>query len=116
MVIRTRLRAIILPLVLYAVSGSVTSYFVWHAVHGERGLHTKDEYRARIAELTRDLASVSAEREGWQHRVDMLRAAAVDKDLLDEEARAVLDRVHKNDLVVFMPQSSIKAQPVANVR
>ena len=26
---------------------------------------------------------------------------AVDRDLLDEEARAVLDRVGKNDLLVF---------------
>jgi hypothetical protein len=30
-----------------------------------------------------------------------MRSDAVDRDLLDEEARAVLDRVGKNDLLVF---------------
>jgi cell division protein FtsB len=104
MVIRTRLRAIVIPLVLYAVSGTATSYFVWHALHGERGLKTKDEYRARSGALFTELVALQTERRGWQHRVDMLRAESVDKDLLEEEARVVLDRVHKNDLVIFLPQ------------
>ena len=35
-----------------------------------------------------------------------MRPEAVDRDLLDEEARAVLDRVGKNDLLVFTNQGS----------
>lgn len=106
MVIRVRLRAILIPLVLYAVSGSVTSFFVWHALHGERGLQTKEEYRRQIGELTAELASVRAERQGWQHRVDMMRSASVDRDLLEEEARTVLGRVHRNDIVIYLPKTS----------
>ena len=46
-------------------------------------------------------ASCSAERQSWDHRVALMRSEAVDRDLLDEEARAMLGRVGKNDLVVF---------------
>ena len=105
MVIRVRLRAFLIPLVLYAVSGSVTSYFVWHALHGERGLQTRQEYRQQIGKLSAELAALRSERQGWQHRVDMMRSASVDKDLLEEEARTVLDRVHRNDLVIFLPRT-----------
>ena len=36
MVIRTRLRAILFPILLYAVSGTIAGYFVWTAVNGQR--------------------------------------------------------------------------------
>ncbi len=105
MVIRRRWRAIVFPLVLYAVSGSVTSYFVWHAVNGGRGLKAQDEYQARMEDLSRELEELRAERTGWERRVAMLRAEAVDRDLLEEQTRVMLGRVNKNDLVILLPQS-----------
>ena len=36
-------------------------------------------------------------------RVESMRSEAVDGDLLDEEARAKLDRVGKDDVVIFVP-------------
>jgi cell division protein FtsB len=32
-----------------------------------------------------------------------MRSEAVDRDLLDEEARKMLDRVGKDDVVIFVP-------------
>ena len=46
MVVRTRLRAILTPLLLYAASGAMSAYFIQTALHGERGVKTKDEYKA----------------------------------------------------------------------
>ena len=103
MVIRRRWRAIVFPLVLYAVSGSVTSYFVWHAVNGERGLKTQDENQTQMAALSEQLDSLRKERMSWERRVEMMRAESVDRDLLDEEARIMLGRVNKNDLVIQVP-------------
>jgi cell division protein FtsB len=103
MVVRTRLRAVLIPLALYAVSASVTTYFVWHAVNGGRGLRAKDEYRVKIAQLNDKLASVLAERTLLERRVEMMRSDAVDRDLLEEEARTVLGRVRKSELVIFLP-------------
>jgi cell division protein FtsB len=101
MVVRTRARAILIPLVLYAVSGSASAFFVWQASIGERGLNAKAEYQSQMASLTGQLHKLQAERKTWEHRVELMRSDAVDADLLDEEARAVLDRVGRNDLVIF---------------
>ncbi len=102
MVVRTRLRGILLPLLLYCVAGGIGSYFVWHAINGERGLKTSEEYERTIALLRTEAAAAKGERMQWQHRIDLMRGEAIDRDLLEEEARVVLDRVHKNDLVVFL--------------
>ncbi|MGD0632867.1 MAG: septum formation initiator family protein [Beijerinckiaceae bacterium] len=102
MVIRTRLRGIIFPLMLYCVAGGIGSYFVWHAINGERGLKTNDEYRHKIAGLTAELTAAKQEKQQWRHRIDLLSGETIDRDLLEEEARVLLDRVHKNDLVVFL--------------
>ncbi|MGD0721907.1 MAG: septum formation initiator family protein [Roseiarcus sp.] len=101
MVVRTRLRAILFPLVFYVVLGIASGYLVWDAWNGQRGLRTKAEYAGQTRALGEQLLALRAEREGWERRVALMRSDAVDRDLLDEEARAVLDRVGRNDLVVF---------------
>ncbi|QBR69957.1 septation inhibitor protein [Beijerinckiaceae bacterium] len=104
MVIYRRVRATLYPLLLYFISGSVGGYFVWHAVNGERGLKTKDEYEHKIATLREELQVLKSEHELWTHRNELLSGRAIDRDLLDEEARALLGRVSRNDLVVFLPK------------
>ena len=104
MVIRTRLRSILLPLALYCVSGGVGGFFVWHAINGDRGLKVSDEYQKSIAMLDKELTATKATRAEWQHRIDLMRGDVIDRDLLGEEARATLDRVGKNDLVIFYSQ------------
>src|SRR5271156_4404230 len=101
MVVRTRARAILYPLAFYVVLGVASGYLVWGAWNGERGLKTKAEYAAQMQALGAELAGLQAERAVWERRVGLMRSDAVDRDLLDEEARAVLDHVGKNDLVVF---------------
>jgi cell division protein FtsB len=102
MVIRRRARAVIFPLLLYCVSGSIGGYFVWHALNGERGLKTKDEYEHKIAILEEDLAHIRAERIQWERKIDLLRGQTIDRDLLDEEARRLLGEAQKTDMVIFV--------------
>jgi cell division protein FtsB len=102
MVVRTRLRGILFPLMLYCVAGGIGSYFVWHAINGERGLKTNDEYERSITMLRGEYAVAKSERVQWQHRIDLMRGESIDRDLLEEEARVLLDRAHKNDLVIFL--------------
>jgi len=103
MVVRKRWRAILYPLFLYCVSGAAGGYFVWHAVNGERGLKTKDEYEHRIASLREQLQDLKQDRALWEHRIALMKGDAIDRDLLEDQARALLGRVDKNDLVVFLP-------------
>ena len=108
MVVRTRVRAILLPIVFYAILGVASGYLVWGASNGERGLKAKAEYASTMRDLSAELAKLKAEREGWERRVGLMRSDAVDRDLLDEEARVALDRVGKNDLVVFTNQTALR--------
>jgi cell division protein FtsB len=105
MIIYKRLRATLYPLALYCVSGAIGGYFVWHAVNGERGLKTKDEYEHKIASLRGELEELKLEHASWDHRIALLSGREIDRDLLDEEARVLLDRVNRNDLVVFLPRA-----------
>jgi cell division protein FtsB len=110
MVTRRRVRAILYPLCLYCVSGAVAGYFIWHAVNGERGLKTKDEYEQRITALREQLRGIREERTGWDRKIALMRGEAIDRDLLDDEARALLGRVDKNDLVILLPQRGAAAR------
>ena len=103
MVVRTRLRGILFPLALYCLSGGIGAYFVWHAVNGDRGLKVGGEYEKSIEMLGKQLAATKADRAQWEHRIDLMRGAAIDRDLLEEQARITLDRVSKDDLVIFLP-------------
>ena len=101
MVVRTRFRAILIPLVLYVVSGGMSAYFIQTALHGARGLKTKEDYRVQIASLRADLDKLKAERALWQHRVSLMHSDTVDRDLAGEEIRRNLGYVDPRDLVIF---------------
>jgi cell division protein FtsB len=104
MVVRTRLVALLIPLAFYVFSGVMGGFFIWHAAHGERGLSADLETRRQMAEIEGKLKVVRAEKALWQKRIDLLRGPDIDRDLLDEEARNLLNRVNKSDLLVFLPQ------------
>ena len=102
MVVRTRLRSALLSFLLLVLCGTGSYYFVWSAANGGRGLKTQAEFEAKTAELNAQLTKVKAERVAWEHRIALMRSDSVDKDLLEEEVRLILDRVHKNDVVIFV--------------
>jgi cell division protein FtsB len=101
MVVRTRLRSIVLPIVFYLVLGVASGYLVWGASNGEHGLKAKLKYDAEAETLKTELAALKEERARWERRVAALRPESVDRDLLDEEAHAKLDRVGKDEVVIF---------------
>jgi cell division protein FtsB len=101
MVVRTRLRSIVLPIVFYLVLGVAGGYLVWGASNGEHGLKAKEKFDAEATELKAQLAGLRDERARWELRVASLKSESVDKDLLDEEAHALIDRVAKDEVVIF---------------
>jgi cell division protein FtsB len=103
MVIRRRLRSFFVPLILYAVSGGVIGYFMHNAKIGERGLDAKQVMKVQIYELSQNLEAAKAEHADWDRRLALMRADQVDRDLLEERARILLGRVHKNDVVIVGP-------------
>ena len=102
MVTRKRLRSTLQTLGLYVGSALLIGYFWINAYSGNLGLRAKEDLNQQEIELTREFEAVKAERQAWEHRVALLRPAAVDPDTLDERARAQLDFVHPRDLVMML--------------
>ena len=101
MVVRTRLRSIVVPIFFYLVLGVASGYLVWGASNGEHGLKAKVRYDAEAQAVEKELAALKEERARWERRVAALRPESVDRDLLDEEAHTKLDRVQRDEVVIF---------------
>lgn len=102
MVIRKRARRVLIPLVLYSISAAVVGYFVHHAHNGARGVEARKQFEALAEELTKELDGLKRERSDWERRIALLRSDQIDRDLLEERARIMLGRVHRNDLVIIL--------------
>lgn len=94
--LRRIVNALALPVFFLSVSG----YFVWHAMHGERGLIAREQRIEDIANARRDLAAAEAERDAMERRVAGLRGDRLDRDQLDERARSLLNMVGRDEVVV----------------
>ncbi|WP_420103973.1 FtsB family cell division protein [Bosea sp. (in: a-proteobacteria)] len=101
MVIRRGLRSILVTLALYAVSGAAVSYFMFHAQHGARGLEARGAVREQLRTMEAELATLVTERKSWEHRLSLVRDDTVDRDLLEENAREILGRTNRNDVVIL---------------
>ena len=101
MVVRKRARRILIPLALYGVSGLMVGYFLHHAHSGARGLEAKRQLTMQAQEISAELETLKIERAEWERRIALLRSDQIDRDLLEERARSLLGRVHRNDLVII---------------
>lgn len=101
MVVRRGVRSIVVTLMLYLVSSAAVGYFMFHARHGSRGLEARSDVQEALRAEEEQLAALVSERKGWEQRLSLMRDEAVDRDLLEERARTVLGRMHKNDVVIM---------------
>jgi cell division protein FtsB len=94
---RSSVAFLLLPLLLSAVA----VYFGWQGTRGDYGAAARQELRAERRVLEARLAELVKRRERLEARVERLRTSALDADLLDERARAKLNMVHPNEIVIF---------------
>jgi cell division protein FtsB len=104
MVTRKRLRTVLNALALYIIAALVIGYFGVNAYSGNHGLRAKQDLDQRIAELSDELASLKAERAGWQRRVVLLKPESIDPDMLDERARVLLNYADPRELTLRRKQ------------
>jgi cell division protein FtsB len=101
MVVRTRARAILVPLFFYIVLGGASAYLVKNASKGQHGADARTAFDKELAAQTAELAARQDERERWRRRVDSLRNESIDRDLLEQEAHRLLDRAAPDEVVIF---------------
>jgi cell division protein FtsB len=91
--------ALALPTAFLAVS----AYFVWNAMHGERGVIAREHRLADIAAARSELTRAETDRDMIERRVTGLRGDQLDRDQLDERARALLNMAGRDEIVVPYP-------------
>ena len=92
-------------LIVPAITAAVLSYFGYHIYHGEFGIDSKTQLRARAELLQAELDRVQARRAELESRVSMLRDGTIDKDMLDEQARRALNLSHPDEVTIMLPDA-----------
>jgi cell division protein FtsB len=94
---RARARYVVGP----AIGVCAVSYFIYHVIHGDRGLIAWRNLEQRVAVARLELAHIRSERQTLEHRVRLLHPESLDPDMLDEWARRILNYGQSNEIVIF---------------
>ena len=95
--VRVRYRTVIV--LLTCALGLI--YVGYQSVQGERGLLGWIERSAEVERSRAEVAALAEERSRLEHRVSRLRSGSLDLDLLDQEARRMLNLGHPDEEVLF---------------
>src|SRR6185436_17666275 len=77
---------------------SALLYFVYHAVEGDRGLLAYFRLTHDITETQAGFDQIAADRHSLELRVSRLRSDSLDRDLLEERARTILNYVRPEEI------------------
>ena len=96
--IKRRARQIVLPV----LGTCVVVYFIYHTIQGDRGLRAYVNLRKEVEVATSTLSVLNAERVILERHVRLLHPNSLDRDMLEERARAILNAVHNDDVVILI--------------
>jgi cell division protein FtsB len=102
--IKRRLAAMAPPAIFLAI----TYYFAWNAIHGKSGLEAQAVQRAELAQAKQQFATADAARSQWETRIADLSGQSIDGDMLDAQARQVLNLADPGDLVIELAPTARK--------
>lgn len=99
--IKKQMRSLILPVIWIGLVG----YFVYHTVQGDRGVIAMLSLQNEVAEAEATLSVLRTERQFVEARVDALSDTSLDLDLLEEQARRILN-YSRPDEMILLPDPS----------
>lgn len=93
---RSSLRSLPLLMGMFAVI-----YFGYHAVQNQSGVLAVIALERQIEQAETDLAAVIAKEQRLKNHVTLLNPPKIDRDMLDEQARRMLNLAHPRELVIM---------------
>ena len=96
--LRRRAKFAALPLLAVAC----IAYFGYHAVEGDRGLVAWLRLGQEVQKIETRIEVNKAEIDRLERRVALLKPKALDRDMLDERARAVLGLAHPDEITIIV--------------
>jgi cell division protein FtsB len=91
------LQAAIGPVLGFCVVG----YFAYHSFEGERGIYAYVRLAEQVEIAREHLDDVRNERLALEKRVALLRSESLDRDMLDEQTRALLNFARPDELIIL---------------
>jgi len=80
---------------------SLVCYFAYHLVQGDRGLIAMVGLMKQVHAAEMEKSQLDAQIAPLANRVKLLESAHIDRDLLDERARAVLNVAGPDEIVIY---------------
>jgi len=77
------------------------SYFGYHALNGDLGLRSSMNLEQKHAQLEVKLAGLVKERKALEERAALLKDGTMEKDMLDQQARAGLEVARPDEIVIY---------------
>jgi cell division protein FtsB len=88
-----------------ALGIALTGYFVYHLIEGDHGLLAWLRLTRELREETANLETVRGQRAALDLKVANLKPEHIDPDLLDEQARLILNLVAPDEIVIMQHPS-----------
>ncbi len=105
--LKRRLKDVVGPVLGICVVG----YFVYHSIEGERGILSLLRLSEEVQQARLNYDDLKREREALERRAGLLRSDHLDPDLLEERARAILNYVRPDEIVILDHDEAPKAKP-----
>ncbi len=80
----------------------LVAYFTYPTIKGANGILSLNELEILIDETQEKLVEARKLEEDLFNRTTLLQPPGIDRDMLDEQVRRVLNRVHKRDVVIML--------------
>jgi cell division protein FtsB len=89
--------------VLPSLTVMCLTYFGFHALHGSYGIYSAEQLLLRKVDLTQTLVLRTSQREGLERQVALLQDNRVERDMLEEQARRMLNYSNPADVTILNP-------------
>ncbi len=90
-----------------SVAGAcIVGYFLYHTIQGDHGWMAMVRLKGEVASAQANLSQLQKEHQQLEHRVEMMRSSHIDPDLLDEQARSMLNYSKPNEIIVLTPPTN----------
>ncbi|TSJ61482.1 septum formation initiator family protein [Starkeya sp. 3C] len=110
MIIRTRWRSIFQTVTLHLGAAALIGYFAVQGYNGQYGLIARRTFEQQHAELTEERDKLRTQRQALEAKVRLLSPDLIDADMLDEQARVLLNLINPRDLVLLRAPAAPQVQ------
>lgn len=98
-----RIRQALIPLLGFCL----LSYFVYHAIQGDRGIIAWLSLKQQLRLAEADAGEIAEERAVLENLVARLSPASLDPDLLEERGRLMLNLAEQDEVVIMLDRSQV---------